>query len=410
MFTAGEGRSSRIGLKVKSRIDCSDPHPEVTKLSHSVDELLVVSDSTRETINPRFLNHYPHARRRTSRNNNSTQSKRRPVEEKESTTTSESEAKRKGRNRRPVREITSRRTQRKSEVPGSAPTSCHSGPTSLKTPSTDIVPDHRVSSDISSPVISSGRDKRDHTTSRVMEILTQSSMTTTGISHDPTTVGDGVVVKSKLSGSVVESADSNLIRYSFTPSNGGVTNEPSSVVVVGGGGEEEARDSVSSSEGVGVTPEYANMDVDTDAFSDSRPTPGSAWSEGDEIVGFEVSGDSTQTTVNLLHLLGHKNRPTEQIKTDYQESDLWVIGEEDEEEEEEEEEMEEEICLEEGAPGIILEVPQLFVVDENDAIVEKVKTGRRRQSKGSQSSESLTTSPPPLNDCTFGIHSLSIHH
>ena len=55
-------------------------------------------------------------------------------------------------------------------------------------------------------------------------------------------------------------------------------------------------------------------------------------------------------------------------------------------------------------------VPQLFIVDENDKVVEKVKTGRRRQSRGSLSTEgSAVTSEPSASHLALGVQNLSLH-
>ena len=180
--------------------------------------------------------------------------------------------------------------------------------------------------------------------------------------------------------------------------------------------KEEPRDSVSSSESVGINPEYSHMDVDTDAFSDTHCLQEDGCVAGDsaardKIVGFEVSSDPTQTTVNLFHLFGHKDRPTEATRTEYQDNELWVIGEEAEEGVESECEMEEEITLCEGVSGDrVLAVPEVFVVNENDVVVEEVKVGRRRQSRGSLSSESKVTSEPTTLGCITAIQTLSLHN
>lgn len=186
---------------------------------------------------------------------------------------------------------------------------------------------------------------------------------------------------------------------------------------------QELRDSVSSSESVGINPEYWSTDMDLDAFSAEseqvKLDQQRDWEEGsltatsgDKIVGFEVSTDSSETTVNLLHLFGHKNKTVEETKTEYQDHQLWVIGEE---EEESEEEMEEEIYLSDRASGgdpetIMLipqqPVPQLFILDENNTVVEKIKTGRRKHSSGSLSDSHL----PPLvpSPEQLSLHTLTL--
>ena len=193
--------------------------------------------------------------------------------------------------------------------------------------------------------------------------------------------------------------------------------------------QQSLRDSVSSSESVGITPEYSTADVNMDAFSidseqkledleggwEQDATRMTAVGASDKIVGFEVSTNSTETTVNLLHLFGHKNRSVEQAQTHYQETGLWAIGEE--KEEESDEEMEEEIFLSDAASGGDPEhvalgghmpVPKLFIVDENDTVIETIKTGRRKPSKGSLL-ELNTTSPPPIaSDCPLSLHTLAI--
>ena len=167
------------------------------------------------------------------------------------------------------------------------------------------------------------------------------------------------------------------------------------------------RQSVSSSESIGINPEDYSMDIVRDAFSEENELEETnekgqkVGSLHDKIVGLEVSSDESQTTVNLLHLLGHKNKAMEQAKTAFQNQELWVI--EEGEEEDKDEEMEEEIFLSSGesVQSLALPVPQLFVVDENDQVVEQVKIGRRKQSRDTLNQES---SPDELN-----IHSLSIH-
>lgn len=189
------------------------------------------------------------------------------------------------------------------------------------------------------------------------------------------------------------------------------------------GDGQELRDSVSSSESVGVNPEYCAMDLDMDAFS-AEPEQVKLdqqrdWEEesltatsGDKIIGFEVSTDSSETTVNLLHLFGRKNKTVEETKVEYQDHKLWVIGEE----EESEDEMEEEIFLSDGGSGgdpetITLAtqpVPQLFILDENNTVIEKVKTGRRKRSSGSSS---LSDSHlPSLLSCPqqLSLHTLTL--
>ena len=165
--------------------------------------------------------------------------------------------------------------------------------------------------------------------------------------------------------------------------------------------ESENRDSVSSSEGIGVNPEDCSTDVITDAFAAAELSDAACKGSGEEpqrtgqgnstdldlgsadqddkIVGLEVNASGAETTVNLLHLLRRKNRSAEEISTEYRNHELWVIGEEGGGETEDESDFSEGESESEGT-GPSVSVPQLFIVDENDAVVERVRTGRRRSS------------------------------
>ncbi|CAI8056219.1 hypothetical protein GBAR_LOCUS30630 [Geodia barretti] len=311
--------------EVKSRVDCSDPHPQVTKQTHSLKELQIVGDFDRKSINPRFLHH-----------------------------------------RLPHQLINSVKSHK------------FSFPATTTTPS--------------APTTTGGKNcgrcsETEHCTSEEVA-LTLIETETRKLS--PNKEGMEVVRSAPL---VAFKTDTTVVREEEEVVRSRGREE------VGSETREETRGSVSSSEGVGVNPEYSNMDVDMDAFSEAQTFAGSTEGRGeerDEIVGFEVSADSTQTTVNLFHLFGTKNRSTEEMRVEYEDNQLWVIGEEDEEGAESgaesESDMEEEISLDGGVVERFVSVPQLFVVDENDTVVEKVKTGRRRQSRGSLSSEGLTTS------------------
>ena len=401
--------------EVKSRVDSSDPHPQVTKQTHSLEELQIVGDFDRGSINPRFFHRFP----RHQVGQNSAKSSRKfslPVSHRAAAISDTAQSVQR---RRP-------RLEKRATIPattssGGNTTEGYYHPATIQT---------RVATTACSQ--NSGRYCEPESTSESLA-LAEAETRKVSLEKDmevgrPATVVDlkriarvheeeeGEVVRSKVTGS---SADGTNRQNKFGTGNYSVGSRYSDREVGREReSEEDARGSVSSSDSVGVNPEYSNMDVDMDAFSETQTlgdtTSVGGGTETDEIVGFEVSADSTQTTVNLLHLLGHKNRSTEKTKVEYDDSQLWVIGEE-EEEEEEESDMEEEISLSGGGGGgrvaEILAVPQLFVVDENDTVVEKVKTGRRRQSRGSLSSEGLTNyAPPTAGDCTLALQTLSLHN
>ena len=378
--------------EVKSRVDCSDPHPQVSRQTHSLEELLIVRDSTRESLNPRFIHRTPHPASARS------QKFSLPAERLTELQTWER------RQARPVKRATI----------GSIPISSSEATTEDYLPTTTLEAQETISCE--GKRAAEGESAPEEGRLALVDSLERQTFSLAGDMDD--------LVKSKPIDYHQRAEYAN--REGLFGSSGahvGCGESNWAPREVGGGErererEEDLRGSVSSSESVGVTPEYSNMDVDTNAFSETV-IPGEdnsccnelAATERDKIVGFEVSGDSTQTTVNLLHLLGNKNRVTESAWTDYQDSELWVIREEDEGTDSEDYEMEEEICLIEGesggAPEIDVAVPQLFVVDENNAVVERIKTGRRR-SRGSLSSEGQTT--PLVSDCTLGLHTLSLHN
>lgn len=344
-------------------MDCTDPHPDVTKLTHSLEELQIVRDLNKEDLNPRF--------------NLSAKSRANSVKSRKLCLPADFE----------------RSSNRRNTGGGQVKPQQRVTITSVSSAATrEIDRPAAVCGAKISRVVTSGEQKK-------ME--------------------DGDIVKMK-SGSAqmqyagifqsdYQSHEHVSNRVTRAPVGHNVRDDPS------------LRDSVSSSESVGINPEYNSMEPDMDAFSvDSEQVKldgqGGDWEENmtttacDKIVGFEVSTDTTQTTVNLLHLLGRKNRSVEQTETEYRDHKLWVIGEE--QEEESEEEMEEEIYLSDGAscgdPETITlttqPVPQLFVVDENDTVVEKIKTGRRKQSRSSVSDSHIPPGPE-----TLSLHTLTLH-
>lgn len=334
-------------------MDCSDPHPEVTRQTHSLEELQIIPGSDREKLNPRFIQH-PKSCYRSPK---SCKLSLPDTFERETTDTSASNQQRK----------------------------------STSTRSSDSRESVRA---IGGDNTSQRSQKRESTE---MEILVQVPAALQNRDND-----DADVVKMK-------PTQMQLKKHTAT----------SNKVMQDTRDSQDLRDSVSSSESVGVNPEYGSMDLDMDAFAVDLEQGHRCWKEdgstatsGDKIVGFEVSTDTSETTVNLLHLFGRKNKTVEQTKIDYQDQGLWVIGEE----EESEDEMEEEIYLSDGASGgdpetiplsPQLPVPQLFIVDENNTIVEKVKTGRRRQSsRGSVSDSHL---PPPVSSPEqLNLHTLTL--
>lgn len=418
------GVSYRRSLKdIKSRVDCSDPHPQVTRQTHSLEELQIGDFGDRESINPRFSH-------RTSCQTNSVKSRRLSLPAERTSVDSDIQSWK----RRPAR-LEKRATI--ADIPTTPRTITETTTTTTTTDQWSPASPARVDSggemsrrpaeaettsqEASLASVETASQKKSH--DRAMEVITTAPPVAAvdafeigrSVSREYKEADRGEVVKSKPRGFGTQGdirADMN------GTGNPGASFRKREMGGRPGGGretEEDTRDSVSSSESVGVNPEYSSMEVDMDAFSETQMTPGGedggSRVERDEIVGFEVSADPTQMTVNLLHLLRHKNRPTEETKVEYQDNELWVIGEEEEEEESEESDMEEEIDLSQGvasAPGVIMAIPQLFVVDENNTVVEKVKTGRKRQSRGSLSSEGPMT--PTATDCTLHLQTLSLHN
>ena len=389
--------------EVKSRVDCSDPHPQITKQTHSLKELQIVGDFDRKPINPRFLNHRPPHQLR-----NSDKSRKFSFPANRETISDT----RSGERRRPILE--KRATIGAISTTNSHTTTTPSVPTTTggKNCGRCSQTENCTSEEVTLTLVETEIRKLSPD-KEGMEVVRPAPLV--AYKTDATVVHkEEEVVRSKVSRSRTDIANREGLFGTGNPQN--------CVRSSGRGGREEAggetRDSVSSSESVGVNPEYSNMDVDMDAFSECQTFVGSCPdTEGrggarDEIVGFEVSTDPTQTTVNLFHLFGDKNRSTEETRVEYEDNKLWVIGEEDEEGAESESDMEEEISLDGGGSGGVVaerfvSVPQLFVVDENDTVVEKVKTGRR-QSRGSLSSEGLTTSA--AGDCTLRLQTLSLHN
>ena len=349
-------------------MDCSDPHPQVTKQTHSLKELQIVGDFDRKSINPRFLHH-----------------------------------------RLPHQLINSVKSH-KFSFPATTTTPSAPTTTGGKNCGRCSETEHCTSEEVALTLIETETRKLSPN-KEGMEVVRSAPLV--AFKTDTTVVREEEeVVRSKAGGSRTDFVDREGLFGTEKPQN---CVRSRGREEVGSETREETRGSVSSSEGVGVNPEYSNMDVDMDAFSEAQTFAGSTEGRGeerDEIVGFEVSADSTQTTVNLFHLFGTKNRSTEEMRVEYEDNQLWVIGEEDEEGAESgaesESDMEEEISLDGGVAERFVSVPQLFVVDENDTVVEKVKTGRRRQSRGSLSSEGLTTSA--AGDCTLSLQTLSLHN
>ena len=321
---------SRFRSQAKSRIDCSDPTPDVHKQLHSLKELEILPG--REKFNPRF------ATRGGVRRN-------------------------------------------KSSLPANIG---HATPTSVDPHRTGK---HSFSRSTTAPVITVPRQ-------------VQGKMETMKEATSPVE-GDGVIVKLKQLPMMSSCSENNTERLppSMGASQSGCERDC-----------QENRDSVSSSEDVGVNPEDCSVEIVRDAFApetehqreEKEGQKCSTEKLQDKIVGLEVCTDETQTTVNLLHLLRHKNKSVEQTRTEYHNHELWVIGEEEDEEEEEEEESDGQSG---GDPETIAissqPVPQLFIVDENNAVVEKVKTGRRRPSR--DSSDQQRTSHQ-LNTLSLSAH------
>ena len=384
--------SQRARRPVRSRVDCSDPHPEVTRQSHSLQELQIVPDTLAETLNPRFqLSHTP--------------------------------------------------------TPGSsARLRKHSLPT-------EFVRTGYNSSDRQVQLKRRATDTSIVTTRGGLAALENSiplggmeGLGEVGEAHAKARVGvrsngeESCVVKSKPSVTQKHYENGGFSVNSSPHAGHSIVNGEGSSSVghrYDNDPDYQSRDSVSSSESVGINPEYTSMDVDTNAFSaeseeavklDECSTDG-GWERdsvgmaispiaSDQIVGFEVSTDNTQTTVNLLHLLGNKNKSVMQVQTDYQDGELWSIKEE-QEEDESDDEMEEEINLSDmanrgGSEDVTVTnpnpqpVPELFIVDENDTVIEKIKTGRRR-SRGSLSDSVVSSPPSTPTDCPLNLHALTIH-
>ena len=385
-------------------MDCSDPHPQVTKQTHSLKELQIVGDFDRKSINPRFLHHrLPHqlrnsvkshkfsfpANRATISDNTRSEERRRPRLKERATTRAIS--------------TTTATTSTTTEYYNSHTTGGKNCGRCSET-------EHCTSEEVALTLIETETRKLSPN-KEGMEVVRSAPLV--AFKTDTTVVREEEeVVRSKAGGSRTDFVDREGLFGTEKPQN---CVRSCGREEVGSETREETRGSVSSSEGVGVNPEYSNMDVDMDAFSEAQtfagicPDTEGRGEERDEIVGFEVSADSTQTTVNLFHLFGTKNRSTEETRVEYEDNQLWVIGEEGAESgAESESDMEEEISLDGGVAERFVSVPQLFVVDENDTVVEKVKTGRRRQSRGSLSSEGLTTSA--AGDCTLSLQTLSLHN
>lgn len=323
---------SRFRSQAKSRIDSSDPTPEVHRQSRSLKELEILPG--REKFNPRFAT------------------------------------------RGGVR-------RHKSSLPANIG---HTTPTPADPHKTGK---HFFSRSTTAPVI------RVPTVPKQVQEKMETVRETTPLVED-----DGVIVKLKQLPMTTQGSGNNTEHFPSSMAHGASQS----------GCErdcQESRDSVSSSEDVGVDPEDCSVEVVTDAFAvetehqRERKEKCSKELQGDKIVGLEVSTDETQTTVNLLHLLRHKNKSVEQTRTEYRNHELWVIGEEEDEEEEEEEESDGESG---GDPETIAissqPVPQLFIVDENNAVVEEVKTGRRRTHRDNSDKQSTHQ---------LNTHSLSAH-
>lgn len=414
MISAPVVSSRQSRERVKSRVDCRDPHPEITKQTHTLQELQIIQDTKREELNPRF--------------------------QPPAATTSHSLLRGSGKSR-------------KSSLPsdfGRSTTGQYTGGRQAKLQRRVTVASANISSSSVTerkedrPLVVGGGAKFPQSPQvaatigekREMEVLRQVPAALESRSDD-NEEGDFVKMKPRNVGMQYTRAHGSGICQShhnqphINPdlladrgSSGEATSYQDSVT--GDWHHQQCfRDSLSSSESVGVIPEHSSMELDTDAFSVEPEHEAKleehrnySWGEratgsSDKIVGFEVSTDSKETTVNLLHLLGHKNKSVEQTQTDYQNHELWVIGEENEEESEDE--MEEEIYLSDGASGgdpetITLAhkpVPQLFIVDENDDIIEKVKTGRRKPSRGSISDSHPTSTS--ATDCQLSLHTLTLH-
>lgn len=350
-------KNTRLKL-VRSRVDSRDPHPEVTRQIHSLEELQIIPGCNKEKLNPRFIQHPKDCHR-------SAKPCLSASFEKANTVTSTS---------KPLRKSTI--------------ASVSKSPASRKSAGTFDCSNISQRSSIST--------RRANTE---MEVLEQMPAVLQNRESDETEV---VKMKPRIA----------QMNHEY----------PSKQHTQEFRDEQELRDSVSSLESVGVNPEYCSMDLDMDAFSAEQEQvkldQQRDWEEesltatsGDKIVGFEVSTDSSETTVNLLHLFGRKNKTVEETKVEYHDHKLWVIGEE----EESEDEMEEEIFLSDGGSGgdpetITLAtqpVPELFILDENNTVVEKIKTGRRKRSSGSSLSDSHL---PPLVSCPqqLSLHTLTL--
>lgn len=407
-----------------SRVDCSNPHPEVTRQTHSLQELQIVPDLSPEELNPRLtpssntrLLH--RARTFSLPAHISTPSiQGEHISTKKGTRNLQKSSTFSSVNPNSTRadsigKIATQGRLVATNTPKISKSNCSSSDS--RNSETKISKSCLVSADTStknSTMIAESGDRMD------VHVGTQIPLLDDIFNKNSNEKDDGDIVKMKpslqhtrrIGGGDTDTENHHHSYYVEEDIKDTASRQESS---------RSLRDSVSSSESVGITPEcYNTMEINTDAFSvdedmtDSvNDTPQPTWvTKSDKIVGFEVSTDSTQTTVNLLHLLGNKSNSAEQTHTDYQDSYLWVIGEEDEEEEEDEEsEMEEEICLATSGDSsnvaalVTQNVPQLFIMDENNTIVEEVKTGRRKLSKGSSSN--LTSS----TDCSLNLHKLTLH-
>ena len=336
---------SKFRKEAKARVDCSDPTPEVHKQSHTLQELEIFPLSERETVNPRFASRviYPENRKRTLRHSITGGSVE--LEEREK-----------------------RSLQRSKSAPG------------LRRFSAPIIRGKRAKmEELRQPALSEEAGDEEIVKLKQLPAATRDVLTCTRVT------GTDVVGEKTHTEPVFSSTDD---------CSDGIQRQ-------GEDAESENRDSVSSSEGIGVNPEYCSIDVITDAFAAADLSDAAyngsgeepqrtrqknstdldlEWGAGehdDKIVGLEVSASGTETTVNLLHLLQHKNRSAEETSTEYTNHELWVIGEEGGEESEDEDDFSE---GESESESTSVSVPQLFIVDENDAVVERVRTGRRRSS------------------------------
>lgn len=135
----------------------------------------------------------------------------------------------------------------------------------------------------------------------------------------------------------------------------------------------ESEDSSESPEGI-VPQDYDNSDagVNRDAFSptlteEEEDEAGQTFPGDMDIVDIEVTNTETETTVNLIHLLGRRNGGTTSPTS-------WDKMESIEESESEDCESEEEVIMVvHNFTGLI---PALLIYNENNCLIETIHRGR----------------------------------